>query len=158
MRILSYVLTFASSRMGTMALMGSLIFSPSASVPIAKSYNRKKVLFKDRRQHFILSFPEQAPLSPVLRGTACPPSPGSASCSPQRAAGEWSTGQDKSMSIKYLHEKRWEYLKRTLLSSFWYWGIFFNIWDRSLIVVWNTGNFKLHKNPQKTGQCSNLRQ
>lgn len=24
----------------------------------------------------------------------------------------------------------------TLLSSFWYWGIFFNIWDSSFMVVW----------------------
>lgn len=24
----------------------------------------------------------------------------------------------------------------TLLSSFWYWGIFFSIWDNSFMVVW----------------------
>lgn len=47
MRILSYVLTLASSRMGTMALMGSLIFSPSASVPMAKSY-RKRLMSTSR--------------------------------------------------------------------------------------------------------------
>lgn len=46
MRILSYVLTLASSRMGTMALMGSLIFSPSASVPIARSLNRQPRVIK----------------------------------------------------------------------------------------------------------------
>lgn len=34
---------------------------------------------------------------------------------------------------------------QTLLSSFWYWGIFFSIWERSLIVVcWNKNNTKLH--------------
>lgn len=37
MRILSDTVTLASSRMGTMSLMGSLIFSPSASMPIARS-------------------------------------------------------------------------------------------------------------------------
>jgi hypothetical protein len=38
------VLTFASSRIGTMALMGSLIFSPSASVPIARSCKKHTLL------------------------------------------------------------------------------------------------------------------
>lgn len=28
---------------------------------------------------------------------------------------------------------------RTLLSSFWYWGIFFSIWDRSRMVVYKKG-------------------
>lgn len=37
MRILSDTVTLASNRMGTMSLMGSLIFSPSASMPIARS-------------------------------------------------------------------------------------------------------------------------
>lgn len=32
----------------------------------------------------------------------------------------------------------WVYSGPTLLSSFWYWGIFFSIWDSSFMVVWNT--------------------
>lgn len=44
MRILSDTVTLASSRMGTISRIGSLIFSPSASMPIARSLvgGRKK--------------------------------------------------------------------------------------------------------------------
>lgn len=38
MRILSDTVALASSKMGTISLIGSLIFSPSASVPIARSF------------------------------------------------------------------------------------------------------------------------
>lgn len=35
---------------------------------------------------------------------------------------------------------RGEGFLRTLLSSFWYWGIFFSIWDRSRMVVCGEGS------------------
>lgn len=203
MRILSYVLTLASSRMGTMALMGSLIFSPSASVPMARSWNREygfviwqpwihissvcesisfvitdglwnqcvndlwfphPALFSSLIS--FLSFPPMFPfwspslvslpsalfissclspaLSPVRRGTVCPLFPGSASYSPQPAADEWSTekqGTNRESGYTLTHTGKITQTHintHTLLSSFWYWGIFFSIWDRSLIVVcWN---------------------
>lgn len=37
---------------------------------------------------------------PVPRGTACPLFPGSASCSPQPAAGEWSTGKNTKQNTE----------------------------------------------------------
>lgn len=142
MRILSYVLTLASSRMGTMALMGSLIFSPSASVPIARSLNRDEhvTVYTEPLEKLQKPFPHLSPApSPVPRGTACPLFPGNASYSPQPAAGEWSTGTQKADKVAlniYAHKHICTHEPaRTLLSSFWYCGIFFSIWDKSLIVV-----------------------
>lgn len=111
MRILSYVLTLASSRMGTMALMGSLIFSPSASVPIAKSLDRQPCVIKHALKNtslqmlstkqeensdlliFVADFSSclLLNLSPVPHGTVCRLFPGNVSCSPRLAADEWST-------------------------------------------------------------------
>lgn len=101
---------------------------------------------------FILSPVVSSALSPAPRDTAYPPSPGNASCSPRPAAGEWSTEKTQNTPDHHTHSD-WKTRAfmckhaRTLLSSFWYWGIFFSIWDRSLIVVcWNTRKGKVHNN------------
>lgn len=40
--------------------------------------------------------------------------------------------------VTFQTQSNQEYSGPTLLSSFWYWGIFFSIWDSSFMVVWNT--------------------
>ncbi len=86
---------------------------------------------------------------PALHGTACPRFPGSASCSPRpaadgsstKAAGIWKGQWGKYWNCNSHEESRladctFVLTSLTLLSSFWYCGIFFSIWDRSLMVVW----------------------
>lgn len=98
---------------------------------------------------FLSSSPLSASVSPVPHGKVCPLFPGNVSCNPQPAAGEWSTEKDKTGQRIHTHTQRKACTDskntQTLLSSFWYWGIFFSIWERSLIVVcWNKNNTKLH--------------
>ena len=151
MRILSYVVTLASSRMGTMALMGSLIFSPSASVPIAKSCNRElrsyskvgnkiglRIIFHPLS--YLFHTAQLVHCSLVMLHTVL---------SQLQVSGVLTNTKHTwiSVCIHAFKEKTHTYiLKRahTLLSSFWYWGIFFSIWDRSLIVVcWNKSNIRV---------------
>lgn len=43
--------------------------------------------------------------------------------------------------IMYRHKKyNFLFLLLTMLSSFWYCGIFFNIWERSLMLAWKEEN------------------
>lgn len=168
-----------------MALMGSLIFSPSASVPMAKSCREHKyssphssVLSSGAGAASLLSPHGDVGLGkpvPVPLCRACPQCPGSASCSPQPGAGGSSTGETQAVQspLQWWQQPKvpvpppqpqpppaaggpsgeschrllpgWAQQQpprttlfpppRTLLSSFWYCGIFFSIWDRSLMVV-----------------------
>lgn len=95
-----------------MALMGSLIFSPSASVPMARSC-REHVLIPTASWEggaaapvFLWERGAGECLVPVQLGRACPQCPGSASCSPQPGAGGSSTGDTRVVTSRCWQQLR----------------------------------------------------